>query len=74
MNLRARKTVGPSGGVRVVGGDIRNALRTFKQELKDKGVIQDLKDRREFKSKSEIKREQRQRAEYRQKFISENEM
>ena len=38
-------------------GDINSALKLFKRELKESGKMQELKDRKEFKSKSQKRRE-----------------
>ena len=57
-------------GVRVIKtkqhprGDINFALRSFKKEMKQAGVLQELRERRYFVPKSAKKREQMKRAKY----------
>jgi small subunit ribosomal protein S21 len=47
--------------VEVRNGDIQKALKLFKQRVEKSGHIQELRDRREYKKPSTIKREQRNR-------------
>lgn len=52
-------------GVRVMGSkpnDIEYALRTFKRKIKESGVFDDLKSRKEYKKPSIIKRVAKQDA------------
>ena len=53
-------------------GDINSALKSFKRELKESGKIQELKDRREFKSKSQKRKEEIDRAKYYQWLDDQN--
>ena len=50
--------------VEVRNGDIQKALKLFKQRVEKSGHIKELRDRKEFKKKSTIKREQRNRIKY----------
>ena len=50
--------------VEVRNGDIQNALKLFKQRVEKSGHIKELRDRKEFKKPSTIKREQRNRIKY----------
>ena len=67
-----QKSIVPGAGVAVKvlstkqypKGDINFALKSFKRELKESGKIQELKDRKEFKSKSQKRREEVNRAKY----------
>jgi ribosomal protein S21 len=53
-------------------GDINFALKLFKRELKESGKIQNLKDRKEFISKSQKRREEVNRAKYYQWLSDQN--
>ena len=53
-------------------GDINFALKLFKRELKESGKIQNLKDRRQFISKSQKRREEVNRAKYYQWLSDQN--
>jgi ribosomal protein S21 len=53
-------------------GDINSALKSFKRELKESGKIQELKDRKEFKSKSQKRKEVVDRAKYYQWLDDQN--
>jgi len=67
-----QKSIVPGAGVAVKvlstkqypKGDINSALKAFKRELKESGKIQELKDRKEFKSKSQKRKEEVNRAKY----------
>ena len=67
-----QKSIVPGAGVAVKvlstkiypKGDINFALKMFKRELKESGKIQNLKDRRQFISKSQKRREEINRAKY----------
>ena len=67
-----QKSIVPGAGVAVKvlptkqypKGDINFALKSFKRELKESGKIQNLKDRKEFISKSQKRREEINRAKY----------
>ena len=59
------KSIVPGAGVAVKvlstkqypKGDINFALKAFKRELKESGKMEDLKNRKEFKSKSQKRKE-----------------
>lgn len=63
---------GSANGV-AVNGNLDFALRLFKKQVKEAGVIDVLKERREFKKKSVVKREKYRKARYRQQKQSERE-
>ena len=69
--MKRQKSILPGAlGVRVIKtkqhprGDINFALRSFKKEMKQAGVLQELRERRYFVPKSAKKREQMKRAKY----------
>ena len=64
-----KKIKDKNGKIRVVG-DINLALKKFKKELKASGKLQELKDRRYFIPKSQLKRVQKERACYFQQIES----
>ena len=51
--------------VEVRNGDIQKALKLFKQRVEKSGHIKELRDRKEFKKPSTIKREKRDKVLYR---------
>lgn len=51
--------------IEVRNGDINRALKLFKKRVEDSGHIQELRNRKEFKKKSTIKREKRDKVLYR---------
>ena len=51
--------------IEVRNGDINKALKLFKQRVEKSGHIQELRDRREYKKPSTIKREKRNKVLYR---------
>ena len=53
-------------------GDVGFAIRFWKRAMKDAGTLQELKDRRFFKKKSQKRREQLDSAKYFQKINSQN--
>ena len=63
---------GVSNGV-AVNGNLDFALRVFKRQVKDAGTIDALKERKEFKKKSVIERENYRKARYKQQKHSERE-
>ena len=82
MNKQSKhfKSIIPGSGVAVKvlstkqypKGDINSALKLFKKELKESGKIQELKDRKEFKSKSQKRKEEIDRAKYYQWLDDQN--
>ena len=48
--------------------DVNRALKRFKKSIIKAGVIKEFRQRKEFKKDSLIKREQKQRAVYRQQW------
>ena len=78
-NQKHHQSILPGVGVKVIktkrcpNGDIELALRKFKKEVKGSGKLQDLKDRRQFTSKKEIQRKQKERARYFQQVVSKEE-
>jgi len=69
---------GASVGVKVLSkkqypkGDINFALKLFKRELKESGKMEDLKNRKEFKSKGQKRKEEVDRAKYYQWLDDQN--
>ena len=69
-NQKHHESIIPGVGVRVIKtkrypkGDLELALKKLKKEVKFSGKIQELRDRREFKSKKQIQRRQKERARY----------
>ena len=67
-----QKSIVPGAGVAVKvlstkiypKGDINFALKMFKRELKESGKIENLKNRKQFISKSQKRREEVNRAKY----------
>jgi ribosomal protein S21 len=53
-------------------GDINYALKSFKRELKESGKMEDLKNRKEFKSKGQQRKEEVDRAKYYQWLDDQN--
>ena len=53
--------------------NFEKALGTFKQKIKDSGILQEYKDRQTFHKKSEIKRKQKQKAIRKNQFDLNNE-
>ena len=51
--------------IEVRNGDINKALKLFKKRVEDSGHIQELRDRREYKKPSTIRREKRDKVLYR---------
>jgi ribosomal protein S21 len=51
-------------GVNVVDNDVNFALKVWKRQMKSAGVVQTLKDRREYKKKSDVRRNEIIRASY----------
>lgn len=51
-------------GAKVSNGDLRTALKVFKQEVKSAGIIKEVFDRREFVKRSDKKRKQKERAKF----------
>jgi ribosomal protein S21 len=53
-------------------GDINFALKAFKRELKESGKMEDLKNRKEFKSKGQKRKEELDKAKYYQWLDDQN--
>lgn len=53
-------------------GSIDRALKALKNKFNKTGTLSELRDRREFKKKSEIRRAQIIKAKYRQSFKNED--
>ena len=51
--------------IEVRNGDIKKALKLFKKRVEDSGHIQELRNRKEYKKPSTIKREKRNKVLYR---------
>ena len=55
-------------GANVVDGDLGLAIRTWKQDLKNSGVLKEVYKKQEFISKSQKRKETIDKAKHRQKF------
>jgi ribosomal protein S21 len=55
-------------GANVVDGDLGLAIRTWKQDLKNSGILKEIYKKREFVSKSKQRKEIVDKAKYRTKF------
>tara|TARA_R110002167_G_scaffold41327_3_gene126255 strand:- start:13684 stop:13878 length:195 start_codon:yes stop_codon:yes gene_type:complete len=53
--------------------NINQALKRFKRKFRDAGVVKEIRDRQQFTKPSAIKRKQKQKAVYKEKFLLENE-
>ena len=75
-NQKHHESIIPGVGVKVIKtkrypkGDVELALKKLKKEVKVSGKIQELRDRKEFKSKKQLQRKQRERARYFQQLES----
>jgi small subunit ribosomal protein S21 len=58
---------GHPNAVNVQEGDLVGALRVWKRNVKDSGLLQELHTRKEYEKPSVARRKARQRAVYRQK-------
>lgn len=56
-------------GAKVVDGDINLAIRIWKQELKNSGILKALYKKREYVKPSILRKETLDRAKHRNKFI-----
>lgn len=59
-------------GGNVVDGDLGLAIRTWKQDLKNSGILKEIYNKREFVSKSQQRKETVDKAKYRQQFEQKN--
>lgn len=57
-------------GVRVIDGNIENALKTLKTMIFDYGIIEELRDRQYFEKPSVVKRTKKQNADYKYKKLN----
>jgi len=58
--------------VKVKNGNIEKALKEFKRKFKDAHIMEELRDRMEYKKNSVMKREKRKHAEYVQRMKNNN--
>lgn len=60
-----------AGGIggNVIDGDLGLAIRTWKQDLKNSGILKEVFKKQEFVSKSRKRKEIVEKAKYRQKFV-----
>ena len=56
------------------GENINSALKRFKRKFRDTRVVQEIRKRQEFVKPSELKRKQKQKAIYKAKFLSNNDI
>jgi small subunit ribosomal protein S21 len=59
--------------VTVTDGNLEKALRKFKRKVTDSGHLLEYKERQEFKSPSEIKKERKKKAKHAQYLITKSE-
>jgi len=76
MNVTSKKVQGIVPGtpnaIRVNNGDLSTALKLWKRQQKDSNIVHELLDKKYYKKKSVIRREQRAMAKYNQRRDSEN--
>jgi small subunit ribosomal protein S21 len=60
--------------IEVRNGDIAKALKLFKKKVEDSGHLQELRERKEYKKPSVVKREQMNKVLYKAKKDRQNEM
>ena len=60
--------------VEVRNNDIAKALKLFKKRVEESGHLQELRDRREYKKPSVVKREQMNKVLYKAKKARQNEI
>jgi ribosomal protein S21 len=65
---RQRAQLAGGIGANVIDGDLSLALRTWKQDLKNSGILKTIYNKREFVSKSQQRKETVDKARYRKKF------
>jgi len=53
---------GHANGVRVINGNVEAAIRKWKRIVKDSGMMEEIRERREYKKPTTIRREQRNAA------------
>lgn len=53
--------------------NINQALKRFKRKFRDAGVVKEIRERQQFTKPSTIKRKQKQKAVYKEKYLMENE-
>jgi ribosomal protein S21 len=75
MNKQEKKQraqlAGGIGG-NVVDGDLGLAIRTWKQDLKNSGILKEIYKKQEFTSKSQKRKETKDKAIYKLKFEKNN--
>lgn len=69
---RQRTQLAGGIGANVIDGDLSLAIRTWKQDLKNSGVLKEVYKKREFVSKSQKRKETVDKAKYRQQFEQNN--
>jgi ribosomal protein S21 len=65
---RFRNQLAGGIGANVIDGDLALAIRTWKQELKNSGILKKIYESQEFKSKSQSRKEVVDKAKYRKRF------
>ena len=60
--------------IEVRNGDIAKALKLFKKRVEDSGHLQELRERKEYKKPSVLKREQMNKVLFKAKKDRQNEM
>ena len=50
---------GHANGVKVINGNVEAALRTWKRIMKDSGIIEEIRNNKEYKKPTTVRREKR---------------
>lgn len=50
---------GHANGVKVINGNVEAALRTWKRIMKDSGILEELRNNKEYKKPTTVRREKR---------------
>ena len=53
---------GHANGVKVINGNVEAAIRKWKRIMKDSGIMEELRNRKEYKKPTTVRREQRNAA------------
>lgn len=53
---------GHANGVKVINGNVEAALRTWKRIMKDSGIIEEIRNNKEYKKPTTVRREKRNAA------------
>lgn len=53
---------GHANGVKVINGNVEAAIRTWKRIMKDSGIIEEIRNNKEYKKPTTVRREKRNAA------------